>query len=131
MSDSEEARARSSRNDEVLDPSVGAAIQSAVSESMDSLTNNLTKVIESRLSDFAKRFSEENSSSVEQAVNRPRREQYTYKREGNQQQLGHSLQVMDKLDEASDALKQKLYEKVKVAQESGTELVSKRVKATD
>ena len=38
---------------------------------------------------------------------------------------------MDKLDEASDALKQKLYEKVKVAQESGTELVSKRVKATD
>ena len=36
---------------------------------------------------------------------------------------------MDKLDEASDALKQKLYEKVKVAQESGTELVSKRVKA--
>ena len=35
---------------------------------------------------------------------------------------------MDKLDEASDALKQKLYEKVKVALESGTELVSKRVK---
>ena len=44
MSDSEEARARSSRNDGVLDPSVGAAIQSAVSESMDSLTDNLTKV---------------------------------------------------------------------------------------
>ena len=38
--------------------------------------------------------------------------------------------MVDKLDEASDALKQKLYEKVKVAQESGTELVSKRVKAT-
>ena len=46
MSDSEEARARSSRNDEVLDPSVGAVIQSAVSESMGSLTDNLTKVIE-------------------------------------------------------------------------------------
>ena len=44
MSDSEEARARSSRNDGVLDPSVGAAIQSSVSESMDSLTDNLTKV---------------------------------------------------------------------------------------
>ena len=131
MSDSEEARTRSSWNDGVLDPSVGAAIQSAVSESMDSLTDNLTKVIESRLSDFAKRFSEENSFSVEQAVNRARREQYTCKREGNQQQLDHSLQVMDKRDEASDALKQKLYEKVKVAQESGTELVSKRVKATD
>ena len=43
--------------------------------------------------------------------------------------MDHSLQVLDKLDEASDALKQKLYEKVKVAPESGTELVSKRVKA--
>ena len=131
MSDSEEARARSSRNDGVWDPSVGAVIRSAVSESMGSLTDNLTKVIESRLSDFAKRFSKENSSSVEQAVKRARCEQYTCKRKGNQQQLDHSLQVMDKLDEASDALKQKLYEKVKVAQESGTELVSKRVKATD
>ena len=61
MNYSEEARARSSRNDEVLDPPVGAVIQSAVSESMGSLTDNLTKVIESRLSDFAKRFSEENT----------------------------------------------------------------------
>ena len=77
---------------------------------------------------FAKRFSEENSSSVEQAVKRARCEQYTCKRKGNQQQLDHSLQVMDKLDEASDALKQNLYEKIKVALESGTELVSKRVK---
>jgi len=42
---------------------------------------------------------------------------------------GHSILVLDKLDEASDALKQKSYEKVKVALESGTELVSKRVKA--
>ena len=54
MSDSEEA----SRSDGVLDPSVAAAIQSAVSESMGSLADNLTKVIESKLSDFAKRFSE-------------------------------------------------------------------------
>ena len=53
---------------EFLDPSVGAAIQSAMSESMGSLANNLTQVIESRLSDFAKQFSEENSLSIEQAV---------------------------------------------------------------
>ena len=45
--------------------------------------------------------------------------------------VGSFPPVMDKLDEASDALKQKLYEKVKVALESGTELVSKRVEATD
>ena len=37
--------------------------------------------------------------------------------------------MLDKLDEASDAPKQKSYEKVKFALESGTELVSKRVKA--
>ncbi|KAL9986297.1 hypothetical protein ACROYT_G000422 [Oculina patagonica] len=76
------------------------------------------QVIESRLSDFAKRFSEQNSSSVEQAVKKARREQYTCKRKGNQQQLDHSLQVLDKLDEASDALKHKSYEKVKVAVEA-------------
>ena len=129
MNDSDEICARSSRKDGVLDPSVGAAIQSAVSESMGSLADNLTHVIESRLSDFATRFSEENSSSVEQAVKRARREHYTCKRKGNQQQLDHSLQVLDRLDEASDALKQKSYEKVKVALESGADLVSKRVKA--
>ena len=132
MSDSEETRARGGSNVGVLDPSIGAAIQSTVSESISCLTDNLTQVIESRLSDFAKRFSEENSSSVEQAVKKARREQYTCtacKRKGNQQQLVHSLQVLDRLDEASDALKHKTYEKVKSALESGTEVVSKRIKA--
>ena len=96
---------------------------------MSSLADNLTRVIETRLSDFAKRLSEGNSPSVKQAVKRARCEHYTCKRKGNQQQLDHSHQVLDKLDEASDALKQKSYEKVKFALESGTELVSKRVKA--
>ena len=83
MSDFEEIGARSGRNDGGLDPSVGAAIQSAVSESMGSLADNLTQVNESLLSDFAKRFSEENSSSVEQVVKRARRKHYTCKRKGN------------------------------------------------
>ena len=122
MNDCVEICAHSSQNDGVLDPSVSAAIQSAVCESMGSLVDNLTQVIESRPSDFAKQFSEENSSSVEQAVKRVRREHCTCERKGNQQQLDHSLQVLDKLNEAS-------YEKVKVALESGAELVSKRVKA--
>ena len=129
MSDSEETSARGGSNVGVLDPSIGAAIQSTVSESISCLTDNLTQVIESRLSDFAKRFSEENSSSAEQAVKKARRQQYTCKRKGNQQQLDHSLQVLDRLDEASDALKHKSYEKVKSALESGTEVVSKRIKA--
>ena len=63
-SNSEETGARGGPNVGVLDPSVGAAIQSTVSESISSLTDNLTQVIESRISDFAKQFSEQNSSSV-------------------------------------------------------------------
>ena len=129
MSDAEDSNVRSRPNPEVVDPSIGAAIQASVTRSIGSLTDNLTQVIESRLPDFAKRYSEENSSSVEQAVKKARREQYTCKRKGNQQQLDHSLQVLDKLDEAFDALKHKSYEKAKAALESGTELVSKRVKA--
>ena len=37
--------------------------------------------------------------------------------------------MLDKLDEVSDALKHKSYDKAKAALESGRELVSKRVKA--
>ena len=75
MSDSEETRACPIQNIGVLDPSVGAAIQSAVSESIGSLSDNFSQVVESRLSNFAKRFSEENNSSVEQAVKKAWREQ--------------------------------------------------------
>ena len=86
------------------------------------------QVIEDRLGGFAKRFSEENSSTVEQAVKKACRESYTCKRKGNQQQLDHAIQVLDKFDEASDALKAKSYDKVKAALDSGTEVVSKRIK---
>ena len=56
------------------------------------------------------------------------RESYTCRRKGNQQQLDHAVQVLDKFDEASDALKAKSYDKVKAAFDSGTEVVSKRIK---
>ena len=105
-----------------ISPSITGLIKSSVAES------NLTQVIEDRLGGFAKRFSEENSSTVEQAVKKARRESYTCKRKGNQQQLDHAVQVLDKFDEASDALKAKSYDKVKAALDSGTEVVSKRIK---
>ena len=87
MSVSEETRAHGGSNIGVLDPSIGAAIQSTVSESISCLTDNLTQVIESRLSNFAKHFSKENSLSIEQAVKKARCKQYTCKRKGNQQQF--------------------------------------------
>ena len=82
---------------------------------MNSLTDNLTQVIESRLNDFAKRFAEENSSTVESAVNKARPRKYTCKRIRNKKQRDHTMQV----------LKAKSYEKIKVALNSGTKLVSK------
>lgn len=57
-----------------------------------------------------------------------RRESYTCKRKGNQQQLDHAVQVLEKFDEASDALRAESYDKVKAALDSGTEVVSKRIK---
>ena len=111
-----------------ISPSIAGLIKSSVAESIGALTDNLTQVIEDRLGGFAKRFSEENSSTVEQAVKKARRESYTCKRKGNQQQLDHAVQVLDKFDEASDALKAKSYDKVKAALDSGTEVVSKRIK---
>ena len=74
-----------------ISPSITGLIKSSVAESIGALTDNLTQVIEDRLSGFAKRFSEENSFTVEQAVKKTRRESYTCKREGNQQQLDHAV----------------------------------------
>ncbi|CAH3148534.1 unnamed protein product [Porites lobata] len=53
-----------------ISPSIAGLIKSSVAESIGALTDNLTQVIEDRLGGFAKRFSEENSSTVEQAVKR-------------------------------------------------------------
>ena len=111
-----------------ISPSITGLIKSSVAESIGALTENLTQVIEDRLGGFAKRFFEENSSTVEQAVKKTRREGYNCKRKGNQQQLDHAVQVLDKFDEPSDALKAKSYDKVKAALDSGTEVVSKRIK---
>ena len=112
----------------IISPAVAGLIKASVAECIGTLTDNLTQVTEDRLGGFAKRFSEENSSTVEQAVKKGRRESYTCKRKGNQQQLDHAVQVLNKFDEASDALKAKSYHKVKATLDSGTEVVSKRIK---
>ena len=111
-----------------ISPSITRLIKASVAESIGALTDGVMQVIEDRLGGFAKRFFGENSSTVEQAVKNARRESYTCRRKGNQQQLDHAVQVLDKFDEASDVLKAKSYEKVKAALDSGTEVVSKRIK---
>ena len=111
-----------------ISPSITRLIKASVAESIGALTDGVTQVIEDRLGGFAKRFSGENSSTVEQAVKKARRESYTCRRKGNQQQLDHAVPVLDKFDETSDALKAKSYNKVKAPLDSGTEVVSKRIK---
>ena len=100
-----------------------------VDSSIGLLSDNLTEVIESRLGSFAQRFSEENGATVQQAVKKARRVNYTCKRKGDQQQLDHKLEVLDKFDAATSVLKNKSYDKVKAALEEGTGIVSKRIKA--
>lgn len=118
-------------SDTAMSPSVNQLIKSSVAESIDALTDNLTRVIED-LGGFAKRFSEENSSTVEQAIKKALLESYTCKRKRkrkrNQQQLDHVIQVLVRFNEASDALKAKSHDKVKAALDAGTEVVSKRIK---
>ena len=58
-------------------------------------------MIEFRLNSFARTFSEENSATVEQAITKARRENYSCKQKGNKQQLDHKLQIFDTFKEAS------------------------------
>ena len=116
-------------SDTAMSPSVNQLIKSSVAESIGALTDNLTRVIED-LGGFAKRFSEENSSTVEQAIKKALRESYNCKRKRkrNQQQLDYVIKVLVRFNEASDALKAKSHDKVKAALDAGTEVVSKRIK---
>ena len=50
-----------------------------------------------------------NGVTVEQAAKKAFRENYTCVRNGNQQKLDHELQVLDKLDDATNALKSSSY----------------------
>ena len=50
-----------------ISPSITGLIKCSVAESIGVLTDNLTQVIEDRLGGFANRFSEKNSSTVEQS----------------------------------------------------------------
>ena len=75
----------------MIDPTISEAIRSTVAASIGGLADNLRQVIESRLVRFHRRFSEESLATVEKAVKKVRRENYTCKRKGNQQQLDLEL----------------------------------------
>lgn len=106
-----------------------AAIQSAIQIAMQSSMDNFSKVIEDKFQEFAQKFSEENTNTLEKAVLKAKRETFTCKRKGNQQQLDHSLQVLEKIHDSSRYLKSKSFEKAKRSLDESSELVLKRIKA--
>ena len=119
----------SSRSNPALDEASRSAMKALVNESIANLTDNLTDVFERRLGAFATKFSAQNSSTVTNAVKKARLDRYICKRKGNQQQLDHVHDVLETLDDATDALTVGARKRVKRSLEEGTKLVSKRIKA--
>ena len=119
----------SSRGNPALDEASQSAMKALVNESIANLTDNLTDVIQSRLGDFATNFSAQNSCTVTNAVKRVRFDRYICKRKDDRQQLDHAHDVLEKFDDATDALKAGAHERVKRSLEEGTRLLSKCIKA--
>ena len=102
-----------------VSPTINQLIQSSVAESIGALTDNLTHVIEDRravsLGGFRRRT----------VSNKPLKERVqkvapVRERETNSSTLNRVVQVLDRFDEASDALKAKSYGKVKAAFDAGS-----------
>lgn len=128
MDSSEETRREDVRR--TTESSSGATvIKSAIQDAMQASMSNISKVIDEKFQAFAQKFSEENTNTLEKAVLKAKRETFTCKSKGNQQQLDHSLQVLEKIDDSSRYLKSKSFEKAKRALDEGSELVLKRIKA--
>ena len=102
-------------------------VRNAVADSMASVSSEISSLIDARFDNFKKQFAAENSSSVEAAVKRARRDRYVFQSKGNEQQFEHAESVLVKLEGAKDALSVNAISKAKTAIE-GIALVSKRMK---
>lgn len=104
-------------------------VQKEVADSMASGSSQIYPLIDIRFDNFKKQYSEVNSSSVEAAVKRARRDRYVFKSKGNEKQFEHAESVLEKVEGAKDALSVNAISKAKItAIEEGIALVSKRMK---
>lgn len=104
-------------------------VQKEVADSMASGSSQIYPLIDTRFDNFKKQYSEVNSSSVEAAVKRARRDRYVFKSKGNEKQFEHAESVLEKVEGAKDALSVNAISKAKItAIEKGIALVSKRMK---
>ena len=79
-------------------------VRNAVADSMASVSSEISSLIDAPFDNFKKQFAAENSSSVEAAAKRARRDRYVFQSKGNEQQFEHAESVLEKLEGAKDAL---------------------------
>ena len=90
----------------------------------------MSSVLEDKFNAFGRQFTELNTSAIDSAVKKAKRETFTCKKKkGNQQQYDHCQQVLEKFDESLDHFRARSTEKLKRSLEEGAELVKKRIKA--
>lgn len=100
-------------------------VQKEVADSMASGSSQIYPLIDIRFDNFKKQYSEVNSSSVEAAVKRARRDRYVFKSKGNEKQFEHAESVVEKVEGAKDALSVNAISKAKItAIEEGIALVN-------
>ena len=80
-----------------LNEATAKAIDDSVINTFRGLSSDITQVIESRLIPFASDFSDSTVSSMKHAVQEAKKESYTCKSKGNQQQLDTNCKFSTKL----------------------------------
>ena len=73
-------------------------------EGLNAVFEKFSSIIDSKFEEFGRQLLEQSSSKVEEAVKKVKRDSYVCKRKGNQQQFDHSLDVLEKLEEAGDLI---------------------------
>ena len=73
----------------------------------------MSSVLEDKFNAFSRQFTEQNTSAIGLAVRKARREAFTGKKKGNQQQYDHCQHVLEKFDESLDHFRAGSSEKLK------------------
>ena len=108
----------------------GRTLRMTTQEIVNEAVKAMSSVLEDKFSAFSRQFTEQNTSAIDTAVKKAKRETFTCKKKGNQQQYDHCQQVLEKFDESLDHFRARSTEKLKRLLEEGAVLVEKRIKAT-
>ena len=94
--------------------------------------NSFAKLLDDRLETFAQSMSQQSGNKMEEAIRKAKRETFLCKGKGNQQQLGHCIKLLDKIEDSIVSLADHSIDSIERAKrqlEEGAELLRKRVKA--